>query len=70
MIPPCRNIDVRTVTQEKAAGTSPQYSVNASTPRPSASSYRKTSTLTAISEIVTTGVVREGMMSRRGSWRA
>src|SRR6266550_307908 len=64
--PPCTNIDVKTVTHEKAAGTRPKYSVKASTARPRESSYRNTSTLSEISEIVTYGVVREGMMSRRG----
>src|SRR6266576_2611050 len=65
-MPPWRNIEVNTVTQEKAAGTRPKYSVKASTARPMESSYRKTSTLSEISEIVTYGVVREGMMSRSG----
>jgi hypothetical protein len=44
--------------------------VNASTARPSEIWYRNTTLFNAIRQIVTTGVVREGMMSRRGIMQA
>ena len=66
--PPCTNIDVNTLTSEKYAGTRPNAMMNAS------SAALGQHQLEQVDEdvqrrsgvIVTPGVVREGMTSRRG----
>ena len=57
---PCTNIEVKTVTQENAAGISPQDSnVTVRTSGSPVASIRCTPTLSAINSHVTPGVVRD-----------
>ncbi len=65
--PPCRNIDEITVDHAKAAGTMPHSRMNPWRSAPgSISSNRKARAFRTMMTIVTTGVVRDGITSRRG----